>query len=243
MDNQTHLTKRERRELRHQEKIENRQKMQKSKAAKKLVMWVSIIAGLGAIVYGLFLIGGNSSNSAGSVLSDRVALSDHVKGNLDSEIIVVVYSDFQCPACALYQTMTKQLVEEYGNSIQFVYRNLPLKQIHSNAELAARAAEAASQQDKFWEMHDLLFENQSDWSNNEQPQLIFVEYADHLELDAAKFLQDLDSDIIKNKVEADYQSGMRSKVNATPTFFLNGDKIQNPQNYESFRELIEQTIT
>ncbi len=243
MNDQIHLTKKERCELRRQEKIENQKKLQRGKSTKKMVMWVSVFIGLGLIVYGLFLLGGGSSSSASSVLADRVAPSDHVTGNTDSNIILVEYSDFQCPACATYHTMVKQLLDDMGNSMQFVYRNFPLKTIHQNAEMAAQAAEAAAQQDKFWEMHDLLFDNQIQWSEVSKPESIFENYADSLGLDIDKFKQDFESDIIKDKVETDHQSGIRSKVDATPTFFLNGKQIQNPNNYESFRDLIQQAAS
>lgn len=243
MNDQIHLTKKERRELRRQEKIENQKKLQRNKSTKKTFMWISIFAGLGLIVYGLFLLGGGSSSSASSVLADRVAPSDHVTGNTDSSIILVEYSDFQCPACAAYHTIVKQLLEDMGDSVQFVYRNFPLTSIHQNAQIAAQAAEAAAQQGKFWEMYDLLFENQTQWSEVNQPETVFENYADSLGLDIDQFKQDLESDIIKDKVETDYQSGVRSQVNATPTFFLNGKQIQNPNNYESFRDLVQQAAS
>ena len=113
---------------------------------------------------------------------------------------------------------------------------------NKNAEAAARAAEAAGKQGKFWEMHDLLFDLQDEWSQEKNAKDKFLEYAQSLDLDLDQFEADIDSKEVKDKVTQDYQSGLRLGVNSTPTFFLNGLKLQNPETYEEFKNLIESSI-
>jgi protein-disulfide isomerase len=164
--------------------------------------------------------------------------SDWSKGPQDAPATLVEYSDLQCPACASYHPILTLLNEEFGDQLRFVYRHYPIRQIHPNAEDAARAAEAAGRQGKFWEMHDLLFENQDDWANESDPSGIFEEYAKGIDLDLEQYRTDIESDEVREAINADYQSGLRLGVNATPTFFFNGQVIQNPRNYEEFKSLI-----
>ena len=129
------------------------------------------------------------------------------------------------------------------NQIQFIYRHFPLRQTHRNAELASRVAEAAGRQDKFWEMHDMIFANQTEWSDQRNAKNLFLQYAASLNLDVKKFEDDIDAKEIKDKVQNDYQSGVKFRVNSTPTFFLDGKKLQNPRTYEEFKGLIEEAIS
>ena len=165
--------------------------------------------------------------------------TDWVKGAplKDAKVTIIEYSDFQCPACGAYYPMVKQLGQEFKN-LAIVYRHFPLTQ-HANARPAAQAAEAAGRQGKFWEMHDMLFENQKYWSESRVVTDIFVAYAKTLGLDMEKFKNDFNSSAAKTKIESDYQSGA-SEIDGTPTFFLNDKKIQNPQSYDEFRTIIEQ---
>ncbi len=166
-----------------------------------------------------------------------VSASDWVKGKSEGVTTLIEYSDLQCPACGLYFPVLKRLNDEFGEQMRFVYRHFPLTQIHKNAELAARATEASGLQGKFWEMHDLLFMRQDEWSQGDARKLL-GDYAKELGLDLEKFLKDLDSSEVNSAVKADYNSGLILKVNTTPTFFLNGKRITNPRNYDEFRDII-----
>ena len=135
----------------------------------------------------------------------------------------------------------KKVVKDYESRIQFAYRHFPLSQ-HKNADLAARASEAAGKQGRFWEMHNMLFEKQADWSESESAKELFTGYAVSLGLNKETFLSDIDSADIKNKVKDDYDGGFTAGVNATPTFFLNGMKLQNPSDEAGFRTLIDAAI-
>lgn len=170
------------------------------------------------------------------------SIGDHTIGNLNSEIVLLEYSDFQCPACASYHPTIQRLMEEFEDDIQFTYRHFPLGQ-HEHANLAARSAEAAGLQGKFWEMHDMIFDNQSTWSDETNAKESFLGYAESLGLDLAQFEQDLNSTDVKNKVNRDRQDGNRAEVNATPTFYLNGTKVSGISSYEDFQGLIQSVVS
>lgn len=203
---------------------------------KSLTFWLvcgSIILVLTAIIVQASL---NHKNKES--LDLQVSSSEWTKGSPDAAITIVEYSDFQCPACAYYFAMTKQLIQEIGDDARLVYRHFPLDSIHPNAKLAAQAAEAAGSQNKFWEMHDLLFERQDQWSDLSDPKETFINYATELGLDKDQFTASLDSSDIKNAVDEDQSSGFGFGLRGTPTFFVNGVQIDNPQSYDEFKKII-----
>jgi protein-disulfide isomerase len=236
------LTKQERRDLKRQEKEQRIKQLHRKRLINRATLWSLVVLLVGGAIFGMIKLGTNDLPNQTALLMNSISPSDWNKGNKEANVVLVEYSDFQCPACGTYYPLIKQLNQNLAGKIQFAYRHFPLKQIHANAELSARAAEAAGKQDRFWEMHDMLFENQSSWSNQKSVKNTFVSYAQSLQLDIERFESDLNSKEVKEKVENDYQSGIRSGVNATPTFFLNGQKIQNPRSYGEFRNLIEQAI-
>jgi len=197
---------------------------------------------LGGMVFGMVKIASRNSpdNKQPLSLASAVIGSDWIKGNKEAKIVITEYSDFQCPACASYYGVVKQIHKDFGDNLAIVYRHFPLRQIHANAEIAALSAEAAGKQGKFWEMHDMIFENQKKWEGEKNAGEIFIKYGEDLGLNIEKFKQDLDSKEVKDKVEADYQSGIKAGVNHTPTFFLNGAEIQNPRSYEEFKNIINE---
>lgn len=238
--NEQPLTKKQRKELRKQEKIESKNKEKSSKIRNQIIVWLVVVLVLGGGIYGLTQIDSDGSSISTSV--DAISESDNTKGNAEASLVLIEYSDFQCPACATYQSMINQLMEEYNDQIYFAYRHFPLRSIHDNAQLAGQAAEAAGIQGKFWEMHDKLFVSQNDWSDESDPTEKFITYAGEFELDVEKFKTDMESDITKDKVDSDYNGGSAARVNSTPSFFLNGDKISSPKTYEDFKELIDQEL-
>lgn len=167
--------------------------------------------------------------------------ADHTKGSKTPKASLVEYSDFQCPACGAYYPMLEEVFAEYKDRISFTYRHFPLPQ-HKNALPAAYASEAAGKQGKFWEMADLLFKNQNDWSESVTAQLTFERYAQKLGLDLARFKNDMKSDEVKARVERDRKSGQLSNIDHTPTFFLNGKMATNPKSKEELKALIEYAI-
>ena len=146
-------------------------------------------------------------------LSLPIGERDHVLGPADAPITVVEYGDFECPACGAAYPVLKDLRER----VRFVFRNFPLTQIHPHAERAAMAAETAGLRGKFWEMHDLLFENQDALEDRH-----LVRYAAALGLNVNAFVGALEDPKLLEHVRTDFSSGVRGGVNGTPTFFVNG---------------------
>lgn len=234
------LSKKQRHKLRQQEKLTTRNLADKKRKKARVLLWsfvVFFVAGTMALMAGL-----TSKNPTAQFVGGAVKAADNsdwIKGAplKEAQVTLIEYSDFQCPACDAYYPMVKQLGQEFKN-ISIVYRHFPLPQ-HANARPAAQAAEAAGQQGKFWEMHDLIFDNQPAWSGSNSAEEIFIAYAQTLTLDLEKFKAEFNSQETKTKIEADYQSGANA-IDGTPTFFLNNTKIQNPQNYDEFRNIIQQ---
>jgi len=150
-------------------------------------------------------------------LSRSVGNRDHIIGPDDAPVTLVEYGDYECPYCGAAHLIVKEIQEAMRDNLRFVFRHFPLTQIHPNAENAAEAAEAAGAQNRFWEMHDLLFANQ---------QLLdpvhLVGFAEELTLDSVRFGRELKNHLHHDRVRQDFMSGVRSGVNGTPTFFING---------------------
>lgn len=234
------LTKKQRRELRRQESLQEQPQNTRQSSQKKVTLWSITIFGVLAIVVGLLILARLSNSSSGGTL-EPVSDSDWSKGSKTAPATLVEYSDFQCPACGSFYSILKQAQRELGeDKLRIVYRPFPLVSIHPNALLAAQAAEAAGKQGKFWEMHDMLYERQALWEKISQPQNTFVQYAEELKLDKNKFVSDLNSTEVKSRVEHGMQSGENARVDATPTFFLNGQRLSQFNNYDEFKTILKQ---
>ena len=177
---------------------------------------------------------------AGNPEISVIRAQDWVFGNQDSGVVLVEYGDFQCPGCGQYEPIVRKVREDFKDKMVLVYRHFMFTQKHANAEPAAWAAEAAGKQGKFWEMHDLIFEKQKEWEASKDGAKIFEGYAQTLGLDLEQFKSDVASDDVRSRAKDSMATGQRFGVNATPTFFLNGKRIQ-PQNYDEFKTLIEAT--
>ncbi len=238
MNESLNLTNKERRTLQRLEKQKNQKKKLRKKTLKQIIPWaLTLLAIIAVIIYFK-----TPASNQPLPLTDQIISSDHTKGNPKATVILIEYSDFQCSACKSYYLLLKQLNQEFSDQIQFVYRHFPLRQTHLYAQLAAQASEAAGKQNKFWEMHDLLFENQKEWSEQKNAKKTFIKYAQSLKLDINKFKSDLSSKEVKNKVQVDYQSGIKAGVNSTPSLFLNNKKLSNPGNYDNLKNIIQSSI-
>lgn len=219
---------------------------QSSQNQRTLIIWtIMAVVALVAIFLGVNSASKQKTSTLKSSTTEleQVTGEDHVKGgNFSSPVTIVEYSDFQCPACAVYYPLVKKIIEKNNTNVQFVYRYFPLQAIHKNAFPAAIAAEAAGKQGKFWEMHDLLFERQKEWSGKKNTRDIFIKYAKELGLDIEIFSINIDNNDLKTRVDRDYQSGTLANVEGTPTFFVNGKKIKNPSSYEEFQKLIDDVV-
>jgi protein-disulfide isomerase len=167
--------------------------------------------------------------SAGQ-LTPPVSAADHVAGPDDAPVTLVEYGDYECPYCGMAHPIVKAAQRVLGSQLRFVFRNFPLAEIHPHARLAARAAEAAAAQGRFWEMHDMLFEHQNALEFDE-----LVGYAKSIGLDTTQFARELEAGTYEKRVRDDFRSGVRSGVNGTPTFFVNGDRYDGSwANEEAF---------
>jgi protein-disulfide isomerase len=152
-------------------------------------------------------------------LTPPVSARDHAAGPEGAPVTLVEYGDYECPYCGMAYPIVKRAQQKLGSRLRFVFRNFPLAESHPHARLAAQAAEAAAAQGRFWEMHDLLFEHQDALEAKD-----LVSYAKSLGLDTAQFARDLEAGTYAKRVRDDFRSGVRSGVNGTPTFFVNGHR-------------------
>lgn len=169
-----------------------------------------------------------------STLKTPVGGLDHQKGKPGATITLVEYGDYQCSHCGEAFLLIKKLMKEFSNDLVFVFRNFPLQESHPEALGAAQAAEAAALQNKFWEMHDLLYEQQGQLNKDN-----FIYFAESLNLDIDKFKNDYDSENVMSQIESDIESGIRSGVNGTPVFFINDTRLDAyNETYESLEDAV-----
>jgi len=150
-------------------------------------------------------------------LTPPVSDRDHIAGPDDAPVTLVEYGDYECPYCGMAHPVVKRAQKELGKQLRFVFRNFPLAEAHPHAQIAAQAAEAAGAQGKFWEMHDMIFEHQDALEVED-----LLGYAASLGLDAKQIARDLEAGTYVKRVRDDFRSGVKSGVNGTPTFFVNG---------------------
>ena len=201
---------------------------------------------LGAIILiigALFLFGNNTSSIEPPFEVGVIHPLDYVKGSASSSVILMEYSDFQCPSCRAYYPVVREIMAEFGDRVTLVYRNFPLVSIHANAEFAAMAAEAARKQGKFWEMHDLLFEKQNEWANVADVVPMFQSYADLIGISSDQFKTDFLSKEVKSFVRAQRAHAVKAGLQGTPSFFLNGKQIVNPNSADEFKQIIRNALS
>lgn len=168
-------------------------------------------------------------------LSPAVSERDHAQGGgADAPITLVEYGDYECPHCGAAYPLVQEIQAALGERLRFVFRNFPLSQIHSHAQHAAEAAEIAGQEGKFWEMHDTLFENQQALGDSH-----LAEYAAQVGLESRSFQQQLQAHAQEARVREDFLSGVRSGVNGTPTFFINGVRHDDSWDKETLLAALE----
>ena len=208
--------------------------------------WIVIVVVILAFVAILALTNQSTGNSGGSG-----SISQHIEGLGQDHVTLVEYGDYECPYCGQYFPIVKQVEQQYNNQITFQFRNFPLTSLHPNAFAGARAAEAAALQNKFWQMHDTLYEqniigqsnpNASTWINASNPQTFFDQYASQIGLNITKFNQDYTSNQVNETINADMAEGNKLGVDATPTFYLDGKKISVGESTSSFTALINAEI-
>ncbi|MGF7229582.1 MAG: DsbA family protein [Candidatus Saccharibacteria bacterium] len=199
--------------------------------------FMGIIAAIILIFGGVIILSNHKNN--GSIGQP----SNHTTGKNAKSVALIEYGDYECPACESYYPVVKQVVAQYQNDISFQFRNLPLTQIHPNAFAGARAAEAASLQSKFWEMHDALYDNQNTWSTSSDPTTFFWQYAQQLGLNVTKFKTDYASSQVNGTINADIDAFNKTgAATQTPTFFLDGKRIDTTATLASFQKVLDAEI-
>lgn len=203
--------------------------------------FLAIIIVVVVALVGVFSLTNNKSGG-----NDKTAASQattHTVGKGTKGVTLIEYGDFQCPACKSYFPLVQELKKSYGDDITFQFRHYPLNTIHPNAFIGSRAAEAAGKQGKFFEMHDLLYENQEAWSAGGNPTEVLNGYAGQLGLNVDQFKTDMMSAATAATINADIKEGQAAGANSTPTFVLQGKKIEeNPRSIDDFKKLIDEAI-
>lgn len=210
---------------------------------KNLPLLIGTIVITLAVVVGIaFFFSSSSSQPTTADRSTIEANSQLIKGPESARVTIVEFSDFQCPACRAVQPLIKGVVEQYPDDVRLIYRHFPLLDIHPNAMMASQASEVAADEGKFWEMHDLLYQRQDEWSIiRDQQELIskFGDYAQELEIDKQSLVEKIQSDEIRDRVVKDMALASQLRVNSTPTIYVNGQQLSAPQQLLT---VVEQTL-
>lgn len=206
----------------------------------------AVIAGIVIVLVGIFVLTGDKSDNTNKNTSGDAATS-HIKGQSTTGVKLVVFGDYQCPYCTLYHPTIKQVTEEYGDKISVQFVNFPLPSLHQNAFAAARAAEAADKQGKFWEMYDLIYTNSdpngaNGWVSSKSPSTFFNQYAAQLKLNMDQFKKDYASSAVNDAINADMSKGNKLGIEGTPAFLVNGKKVTIQNTVEDFKKVLDEAI-
>ncbi len=211
------------------------------------LLWILAAVTIIAIIVGLVYV---DRKKSAAQMQQRMAdvftihNDDHIKGDPNNaKVVLIEYSDFQCPACARAYEYFKDIEKEFPEGVVFIYRHFPLALIHRNAVSAARAAEAAAKQGHFEEMHNLLFEKQDEWHERVDVETLFADYAESLGMNREQFLVDYKSAAVKERVDRDSDDARMLGLSGTPTLFVNGKKAQLPRDKEALYESIRARLS
>jgi protein-disulfide isomerase len=216
----------------------------KSKSKPLAILAIGLV---GAVALAGFLSQGAEENAAPAPQSTAgfslsIPPAPYSRGPADARVTLVEFGDYQCPTCAVFHPIVSELLRRFPSDLRFEYHHIPLISIHPNSIFAATAAEAAGEAGRFWEMHELLFVNQSTWAAHPSPESLFVGYAEEAGIDPARFRALLRSPGVEARVQGDIQEAVRLGVNSTPTFFVNGRPIPLPRNAQEFENVIYTAI-
>lgn len=181
----------------------------------------------------------NNANAPSQVSLRSIGKNEVVRGNRNASVVMIEFSDYQCPFCSRMHDTMKQVMDEYGDQVAWVYRHFPLDSIHPTARKAAEAAECANDQGKFWEYSDAIFDNQNDLAQGESA---LRQLAADIGLKQSSFDKCLDSGKYVSKVQADYQEGIRNGVTGTPGTFINGQLVKGAVSFSSLKQIIDQAL-
>lgn len=208
----------------------------------KEVKTVLIIGGIVLAIVAVIImvskyVAGNRPLASEALIRD----TSHFIGSAEAPVTLIEFGDFQCPSCGQAESIVRQIKTDYPDQVKFVFRHYTLP-YHQHAAIMAQASEAAALQGKFWEMHDLIFDGQNTWSTLGNVEATIEGYAQQLSLDINQFKSDLRSQAVKDRVKADQRDGEALGVSGTPTFFLNGQKLDD-YSYNNLKARIDQILT
>jgi protein-disulfide isomerase len=214
---------------------------------KELGTWIGIIVVLLATLWGLITLANNSNSTSNSTTQTGtpapISNQDITLGATNSaKVTLIEYADFQCPACKTTSNFLSRAVTDFKGKVQVAYRFFPLVNSHQNAMTSAQAAFAAYKQNKFWEMDELLYQNQETWAVMNNPQRTFTDYAKKLNLNINQFTKDYSSDATKKFINAQENEGLKIGITFTPSFFINGKLIENLLDYQILKQAIQDKI-
>lgn len=215
----------------------------------KIILTLLFLGVIGFVVFALVSpekpnsVSSNTNNNRPKVAADTAKLSEgNYLGPVDAKVTLTEFGDYQCPACRKYSPILKnEILPKFEGKIKFVFLNYPLP-VHKNAQAAAQAAEGAALQNKFWEMHDLLYEKQPEWENDKDPINKFESYARQIGLDLGKFQQDYASQKVADIINNQAALGDAFNISGTPTFLVNGTQVDNKNGSEGLKQAIEKAL-
>lgn len=242
MSEEHKLTKKEKKELRKLEWQEKAKTESRNAKIKKFSIWGSVILVFLVVIFVLVQVVTTPTQPTQTINIAPLSARDISTGNPKSKVALIEYADFQCPACAAYHSVVNQILSNYGNKIFYVYRMFPLTNAHPNAIISAQAAYAAYKQGAFFKYDDLLYNKQNDWATLQDPKTALVDYATLLKLNTVKFKADMLSSEAQKYVQDSTNEALSEGINQTPTFFINGNLIQNPNSYDDFKKLIDAAL-
>ena len=217
---------------------------------KRFLPFVIIAAVLVAVLIALVMFlrssqrSGTSNNPAPDPSTPSGAEPPHIRGNPNAPVTLEEFADFQCPSCGAYYPELKKIEAEFGDRLRVIFRERPLVPPHEHALIAAQAAEAAGLQNRFWEMHDKLYENQKTWSEANDVVPMFVDYAKQVGLDPDRFMRDLNGEAVAARIFQDGKRAHALGIDATPTFFVNGKEAKDESwKPDGLRAMINQALS
>lgn len=217
--------------------------MPSARQTKKKLPFIIIVFVLLLVVATGWWMYSSQKPGGSSITGSSGAQPPHTVGPTDARVKIEEFGDFQCPSCGILHPVLKKLEAEYDSRVAVTFREFPLAPVHPNAVEAARAAEAAGLQGRFWQMHDLLYDYQAAWSDSSSVRSVFAQYAADMGLDAPRLLRDMDSKVVRDRLIADQRRGASLGVTGTPTLFINGHLVaDNALTEVGLRALIEAAL-
>lgn len=248
------LTKKQFKELRKLEKMQAKNLEDKNSTTKWIA--ISIVSAIFLLLFvGIIVVAKNKNKPQTATGAAQFANTGHermltregkdatVSANPATKSITMVeYGDLQCPACKAYHPLVLDVMKAYPEQLKLVFKNFPLTTVHPNAMAGAIAAEAAGRQGKYFQFVDMAYDKQAEWAELDDPQGKFEEYAKELGLNIDQFKKDQKDKAIATLINDERNEGIQNGVNGTPTFFVNGTKIENPANLDAFKKIIDSEL-